>query len=218
MHTFGLAVDINYSGNPWIVGQHVDGAARPSPAGQVTQQANETMTRVVNRASLLISGRAVHFDVRYLSRLGEGNGGAAWDDLRRLDDAFRAYLRLAGDDAGIRAAVEARWDLPGIARPNEAIAQAIARWNSTIREDLRSLRLGSVVRMNAQGVNVSVQQSNFTGRNPLNGFLNLNRDLVVTLRDNAGLAWGAIDFGRESGDVMHFDCRRSGIGALLRRS
>jgi len=45
------------------------------------------------------------------------------------------------------------------------------------------------------------------------------RDLVIALRDQAGLAWGAVDFGtRESGDVMHFDARRDGIGRTLNNS
>ena len=45
-------------------------------------------------------------------------------------------------------------------------------------------------------------------RDPLKGFLNLDRDLVIALRDHACLIWGAVDMGsNSSGDVMHFDCR-----------
>lgn len=50
-----------------------------------------------------------------------------------------------------------------------------------------------------------------------NGFMNLPRDLVLALREYACLAWGAVDFGpRQSGDVMHFDCRVDGIGRAIR--
>ena len=53
----------------------------------------------------------------------------------------------------------------------------------------------------------------FDKRNPLDGFLNLHPDLVYALRQIAGLAWGAMDFGpRASGDIMHFDLRTLGIG------
>ena len=56
----------------------------------------------------------------------------------------------------------------------------------------------------------------FGGRNPLDGFLNLHRDLVYALRQIAGLAWGAIDFGPyASGDIMHFDYRTLGVGKML---
>ncbi|MDQ6477265.1 hypothetical protein [Dyadobacter sp. LHD-138] len=59
----------------------------------------------------------------------------------------------------------------------------------------------------------------FGDRNPLNGFLNLHRDLVCALRQVAGLAWGAIDFGpNASGDIMHFDYRTIGVGKFLCKS
>ena len=48
------------------------------------------------------------------------------------------------------------------------------------------------------------------------GFLDLARDLVVALRNDACLGWGAVDLGpRASGDVMHFDCRMDGIGRTI---
>ena len=42
-------------------------------------------------------------------------------------------------------------------------------------------------------------------RRPELGFLSLPKEVVVALTA-VGLRWGAIDFGGESGDVMHFDC------------
>jgi len=43
-------------------------------------------------------------------------------------------------------------------------------------------------------------------RNPANGFLDLRRELVVSLVDIGHLRWGACDFGAaESGDMQHFD-------------
>ena len=44
-------------------------------------------------------------------------------------------------------------------------------------------------------------------RRPELGFISLPKEVVVALTQE-GLVWGAIDFGGESGDVMHFDCRR----------
>jgi hypothetical protein len=44
-------------------------------------------------------------------------------------------------------------------------------------------------------------------RRPELGFITLPKEVVVALTE-AGLVWGAIDFGGASGDVMHFDCRR----------
>jgi hypothetical protein len=51
------------------------------------------------------------------------------------------------------------------------------------------------------------------GRDPLNGFLSIRREIVVALSAQ-NLRWGAIDFpGGASGDIMHFD---DGNGALAR--
>jgi len=44
-------------------------------------------------------------------------------------------------------------------------------------------------------------------RRPELGYISLPGEVVVALTQE-GLVWGAIDFGGESGDVMHFDCRR----------
>lgn len=56
----------------------------------------------------------------------------------------------------------------------------------------------------------------FGSRDPLLGFLSLHPDLVYALREVAGLAWGAIDFGpRACGDIMHFDTRMSGVGQII---
>jgi len=46
----------------------------------------------------------------------------------------------------------------------------------------------------------------YPGRSPLRGFLTFRKELVLALIDS-GLRWGAIDFGRASGDLMHFDSR-----------
>jgi hypothetical protein len=219
MHTFGLAVDINYTGNPWIAGQHVDrGPDGPSAAGRVTEAANENFTRAANRAALLVSGVRVNFTSRYLHDLSRRPTDQAYAELRRRDADLRAYLRLSDD----RPALESRLNeqrqagTPGVFQPGEGLAEAAVRWAGAVREDLRNLSLRSTRAANARGQEVQVSQSNFTGRDPRKGFLNLPLDLVVALRDVAGLAWAAIDIGpRESGDVMHFDDRRSDSGAAL---
>jgi hypothetical protein len=53
-------------------------------------------------------------------------------------------------------------------------------------------------------------------RDPLKGFLNMDRDLVIALRDHACLVWGAVDFGPgANGDIMHFDCRLDDLGRAV---
>ena len=63
---------------------------------------------------------------------------------------------------------------------------------------------GSLLRHASHSVS---KHSPFASRDPGQGFLDLNEEVVVALRAQSGVRWGAIDFGGESGDVMHFDLR-----------
>lgn len=219
MHTFGLAVDINYTGNPWVAGQHVDrDASGPSPAGLITQQANQEFTQAVNHAALLISGVVVNFTASFLSGLNARTTGQIYDEILARHNDFVAYLALNGNATGIASAIAARVNAgtAGVVNSGESQTDAAQRWLRTIATDLANLRQGSTRAKNAAGNEVDVDRSNFSGRDPRQGFLNLDRDLVIVLRDTVGLAWGAVDFGtRESGDMMHFDARRSGVGRVL---
>ncbi len=52
------------------------------------------------------------------------------------------------------------------------------------------------------------------GRDQADGLTNHSMDMVVALRDVAGLAWGGAEMSeRQNGDFMHFDLRNEKIGA-----
>jgi len=207
VHTLGLAVDIQYTGNPWVVGQHVerdkDGAL--TPEGEATKRANEQCTRAVNRAALLVSGVSVNFTPAFLDSLKTRPTGEIYDTLTQRSRDLQAYLRMQNDDNAIRGKITERQaaNTAGVLQAGESVASAVTRWKAMITEDLSDLRSAG---------------SNFTGRNPTAGFVNLSRDLVIALHDAAGLAWGAVDFGGECGDIMHFDDRRAGVGQIAHNS
>jgi hypothetical protein len=72
------------------------------------------------------------------------------------------------------------------------------------------------LKTNATDLNFWKTSYTFDTRSPLSGFLNHHPDLVLALRQQTGLAWGAIDFGpRASGDIMHFDLRTMGVGKII---
>jgi hypothetical protein len=51
------------------------------------------------------------------------------------------------------------------------------------------------------------------GRQNASKLTNLQEELVLALRDAAGLSWGGTDMSmRENGDFMHFDCRDTDFG------
>ncbi|HEY1555909.1 MAG TPA: hypothetical protein VGF94_13815, partial [Kofleriaceae bacterium] len=47
-------------------------------------------------------------------------------------------------------------------------------------------------------------------------FTGIHEDLLVALRDVAGLAWGGTEMSsNENGDFMHFDCRETDFGRTI---
>ncbi|MFI6318266.1 hypothetical protein ACIBG8_12140 [Nonomuraea sp. NPDC050556] len=186
MHTLGLALDIAYTGNPWVV--------------------SAASWRAMKHAAELMSGAALPYasSSAYFSSLGADPGrttGQIWDEVHRRSEEFAAYFRLAGDQDRLRAAVQGARVLPG-----ESVDEAVVRWRSVIHRDRQAL-----VRTSPRGDFVHHSP-------PEEGFLSLGRDLVIALRDHAGLAWGGVDLGggrRGSGDMMHFDTRVDGIGRTL---
>ena len=194
MHTYGLALDILYSGNPWVGGV--------------------PFTRALKHASLLVSGEEIrHPTVRaYFASLGTDpriSTAEIHAVLSRRNEDFRAYLRLHDDASPLLRLLELRRasGTPGVfAAPDEETDAAVKRWKHLVGRDAREMwARASPFQMKGSGI-----------RDPLEGFLNLPEELVVALRDHACLAWGAVDLGPgASGDMMHFDARVGGIGALL---
>ena len=187
MHTFGLATDINYTGNPWIKGSEI--------------------VRVLQRARRLVSGMTLEGGSTAASLLHANANKTTveiYDFLWSLDRDFRSYLALRDDAEELRQLLERHRQngTPGIFSAGETLDQAAIRWRNTIASDLANLGT----------------DDGFFERDPRNGFLNLSKDLVIALRDFGCLAWGASDFGPgESGDIMHFDCRNTGLGRVINK-
>ena len=199
MHTFGLALDINYRGNPYISGD------KNRPNG------NKNFIEIMKCATLLISGKEIKFTPAYLNSLAAEpdpstgrirSTGEIYDALAKRDKEFREYLQFATDINALKKKLQERVD-QGTAnvfqsdQEKKDLTAAAKRWQDKIQKHLKSLK------------------PYFGSRNPLHGFLNLNRDLVIALREQACLAWGAVDFGGASGDIMHFDCRVEGVGKII---
>ncbi len=158
MHGFGLALDINVIGNPWI-------GAGWIKYDKLLLQERYRMIQTLRNASgdQSLPGKNIF---EYLSTIAQSNGydtSTAYNTLKQRNDQFISYINN--------------------------IPSELSYWKNS---------------------------QSFKNRNPLNGFLNLHPDLVYALRQIAGLAWGAIDFGlKASGDIMHFDLRTIGVGKFL---
>jgi hypothetical protein len=197
-HTFGLAIDIAYTANPWV---------RQPATWQAWQH-----------AALLVSGLSLGHKSApaYLSSLGSDparSTGQVWDELQQHSQEFSTYFRLAADANALRGALQAgqRRGTAGLLGDGESVDQAVTRWQTQIREDRNAIVRCPSGQDDSNG--------DFCHHDPPEqGFLTLPRDLVIALRERACLAWGAVDFGSGatgSGDVMHFDARIDGAGRVL---
>ena len=211
-HPWGLAIDMNYASSPFIMHEGGEAAldaqigpvyhriARfvlgrtesviPRAITQGTQSAQRTATFYPQLAAESNSMMAYF---RFLTAPGELD-----DRLRQrpLDaDAARAFFGdgTAPTASNVLARIMRDYVLlagrPGPAVPNHAYPQV-----PPVSGDRPFA-----------GANAA--------RDPLRGFLSIRSEIVLALSAQ-GLRWGAIDFGPQSGDVMHFD---DGRGALARQ-
>jgi hypothetical protein len=120
--------------------------------------------------------------------------------LTLTEDKFPEYLNKLGTDAS-----KTTGDIyDDLTQRDQDLRQYLALKEMKAKADLTTLKeRGSVFR----GEQL---------RDPLKGFLNMDKDLVIALRDQACLVWGAVDFGSNaSGDIMHFDCRLDVVGRAV---
>ncbi len=185
VHTFGLAIDIAYTPNPWI----------HSAASWSAMQ----------RAALLVSGTSLtqRSAPAYFHSLGSDSAlstGKVWDEIQRRNAELIAYFALHGDDRALRAALARR--TPGVTRPGESLDDAVTRWRTRIRQDRRTLATGDFDN------HLPPDQGFLSHQRDLVVALRDHGCLVWGAVDLGPGADG-------SGDIMHFDARIDGAGRAL---
>jgi hypothetical protein len=77
----------------------------------------------------------------------------------------------------------------------------------------------SIDEANAELSNVQKAEELFhkaDGRKAAKALTNIQEELLIALRDVAGLSWGGTEMSmRENGDFMHFDCRDTEFGRAV---
>ena len=208
-HHFALAIDINYSSNPYVGGQ----GGRDAPADR------EALAAVFRACLLTGLGEPLSPSVSWARHGGQGSTDALYTYFDASNRALQQYLAAAENPAQIsqwitagnlRRALTPPREVPAAALRADELRQADATaWQAAIRADLAATHGAGARRSNWWMSGAGRQRSAL-------GFMNLDRDLVVALRDIGGLAWGASDFGGgANGDFMHFDCRHDFSRAQL---
>jgi hypothetical protein len=209
LHTFGLAVDLNYAGNPMV------GNKKPAKPGKdhtpeddkryATAMAART-PRLVERAMWLMKSKAFDIEAENAVSRGKNDVGAAWDAHREASDALVAYLRLAADVEStafadrVKACGEptgVKWDQP----TTGAWWNDVAWWKKRVTDD------------KGLADTYDFSEDAHHGKAVKTGYMDLAKEVVVALV-GAGLYWGG-QYGEGAKDIMHFDWRSGGDAAKI---
>lgn len=133
-----------------------------------------------------------------------------YDRLEKESKAMQEYFRLMKDEAALKAHLDGPWK----ACHPKATPPAADDVKKQMWEDYALLG-GAIPKDGPPGV-PDFQKPRQAGRpfhplnraqkDPASGFMTIPREVVLGLGQVVG-RWGAIDFGPQSGDIMHFDDR-----------
>ena len=204
-HHLGLAVDISAGQNPWIGEGRAHG-----------HEVRASVGAVVTWHAAWLTGHGSAMSASGASEVGYHNRdtGAVWDTLHASSAATVEYFALATDRAALAAKLAHLGAPPAPPSGFDQVPGGMPR-GTTLSSDTAWTALAEASRaadVDHWAALITAQQAAWAthmGRRA-SGFMSLERDLVIALRDIGGLAWGACDFGPHSasgGDFMHFDAR-----------
>jgi hypothetical protein len=224
------AVDINVSGQPYVMHEsnepdidreigpvynrmafwgHYRGSIIPRGITSVTKPAGTHDARRTWRNPVTATQEATTTGQLYDLLQQESTGMGDYFGLLRKSDAgltqeIDIFLMFNTDPPAT---------LTSHALPLDSSAASVTAFRQRIADDYRLLGgtaagLAALAGAPTRSATPAAHHGDrpFAGRSPESGFLTMPREVLVALTE-VGLSWGAVDFGAESGDVMHIDCR-----------
>jgi hypothetical protein len=187
-HTLGQAIDINYGTNGFFIctfGTQIGG--ENAALREITHPCSEAL-----RSVELTTGKKCDVSARKVVDRVRETDESCWDRWNQTSLAIVEYLRP------LQAA-----GLPNVLTPGMAddfFKANVNTTNDSIRNlirDFHALRAPLVI-------GTPVKNPPKT-RNPAQGIMDIPKVVVVELMKAGFKRWGAVDFGLQSGDLMHFD-------------
>ena len=199
LHTFGLAVDLNYKGNPFV------GNKKPDKKKRTDATMAARTPRLIERAMWLVKGKAFDPEAKGAVSTKPKDVGAAWDAHREASDALVTYLGLAADVeskafadrvAACGEPTGVKWNQP----KTGAWWNDVAWWKQRVTDDL------------GLADTYDFSEAGHHGYAATTGYMDFAKEVVVALV-GAGLTWGGQYPGAK--DMMHFDWRSGGDAAKI---
>jgi hypothetical protein len=250
IHSFGCAIDLNYETSPYLMHEAGEKALDATLPDVYNRIAYFVLGRasVIPLDITIFNASVAHRDAMYTALKEESDAMRKYFGLFMRDPGtyLGPYLASA---AGAGNARKTSWNggkTGTVPTTVDALKQIQADWVTlTGRSNGPQILLLSspggsystwqnpcdVGMCYPQAVSYPVEAGHKTApdapfvsksgvvRDPSNGFMNFDHDVVKALCDH-GFTWGAISFGAESGDVMHFELTNLGaqVKADLRRA
>lgn len=181
-HSYGIAIDVNYSANPFI--------------GR-----SDSVNNIINRISQLMTGN--NFEIRTVQA---GTNEEIRARFSEASQAFADYFNMRGNRVAIRQLVLTR----GLVTTPEPPGEIINPWRDE-EIDNRVEQIYNQIEADATNTDL-LGDMEMTGIGPrplTDGFIDLSAQLVEALSNHANLYWGArYQTGK---DIMHFDWRNGTI-------
>jgi hypothetical protein len=188
LHSFGMAIDINGSTNPYLLNPDAPNAQFVEATAN-----SRAISDVINRAMLLVEAKtAAEADLQSRPANTDKDARAleSYDKLQVASNALKSYMELDRPDK--RAALDAF-----IVTLGAKDSRTAEKWIETIKADRKTLE---------------AKASGKSWSSPQTGFLHLDRRLVKALTSSTGggLTWLGDDTIGSGRDIMHFDMRGPG--------
>lgn len=196
-HTRGIAVDLDYTLNPYIAtrtGQHFGGEFAGAGLVGVREAAVEACDRIVGGTADLSCRKP-----------GESTE-SVWDRLHLVSEGWKAYFSpwFNTDHAKVTRKPVPNWqscpagDFAPMVASGELKVTDLTQVPVQVLRDYEAVRIPTVIGSPSKSPEVT--------RNPARGFLTHPKHLAVAMCKVGKMRWGACDFGHsESGDIMHYD-------------
>ena len=218
-HRWGLAIDINYDSNPYVLHE----------AGEVDldRQLRQVYDRIV--WFILGKGRSDLGETitQGISPSGFKSISDAYDRIQEESKAMVRYFQFMKDRSLLKLFIQVEW----LNIPQHFVKPDADQWISIMKQDYLALggvldgkRASTIKRSDGEDADRPFSGGDAKRRDPAKGFLDIPRPIVEALtisadEKNRRLKWGAIDFlGGVSGDVMHFYLEGGTFHQLLQKA